>query len=209
MFDLSSFKVFEIDGLKPRLDAIRCQIQPDFQTIGEKLCELVNQATLKPSYLHIAQHRRRTTHAPENTWCAISTQKRGYKMEPHFQLGIWQDYVFIYLSMIDQPKGQKAYAKYLLEHQVMFDELSNDFVYSINHTVKDFFPLENIGIESALKRLEQVKKSEFEVGKVYQREIFELKKEQEILNDFSKTITALLPIYQDLMNVRKTVQNEG
>lgn len=108
MFTQKSFEIFKIEGLEPRMTEIRSEIQPVFSEIGQKLLtELSVKIPNQEFYFHIAQHRRRTANAPENTWSAISTKVRGYKMEAHFQLGIWEDYVFIYLSMIDQPKKQK------------------------------------------------------------------------------------------------------
>ncbi len=98
MFRKESFEIFDIEGLEMRMQGVRAEIQPIFMEIGEQLKERISQAFPEQEfYLHIAQHRRRTSNAPENTWSAIGTQKRGYKMEPHFQLGIWQDYVFLYL----------------------------------------------------------------------------------------------------------------
>ncbi|ETD03748.1 hypothetical protein N568_0111695 [Lactococcus garvieae TRF1] len=104
MFRKESFEIFDIEGLEMRMQGVRAEIQPIFMEIGEQLKERISQAFPEQEfYLHIAQHRRRTSNAPENTWSAIGTQKRGYKMEPHFQLGIWQDYVFLYLSIIVSP----------------------------------------------------------------------------------------------------------
>ena len=55
-------------------------------------------------YLHIAQHRRRSVYPPEETWAAFGPNKRGYKMDAHFQIGITREYAFVWLSVIDQPK---------------------------------------------------------------------------------------------------------
>ena len=98
MFTQKSFEIFKIEGLEPRMTKIRSEIQPVFSEIGQKLLtELSVKIPNQEFYFHIAQHRRRTANAPENTWSAISTKARGYKMEAHFKLGIWEGYVFIYL----------------------------------------------------------------------------------------------------------------
>ena len=92
MFTQKSFEIFKIEGLEPRMTEIRSEIQPVFSEIGQKLLtELSVKIPNQEFYFHIAQHRRRTANAPENTWSAISTKVRGYKMEAHFQLGIWED----------------------------------------------------------------------------------------------------------------------
>lgn len=194
MFNEKSFKVFEIAGLEPRMVGVRAEIQPVFQEIGEAFLQLLSKELPEQDfYLHIAQHRRRTTHAPENTWSAISTKARGYKMEAHFQLGIWGDYVFVYLSVIDQPKDQKNYAEKLAK----IKPFPNDFVFSKDHTQAQYFPIAEI--EPAIERLKAVKKSELELGRIWEKSVFDDKQDQQILTEMKQTILDLLPIYQVLM----------
>ena len=201
MFDINSFKVFEIEGLEPRMTAIRSEIQPIFQSIGEALQAHIASEIGQPCFLHIAQHRRRTAYAPENTWCAISTQKRGYKMEPHFQLGIWQDYVYLYLSMIDQPKTKPLLADYLIKHPDCFAELPETFVFSKDHTEPSFQSITNPDFQSAISRFKNVKKSELEIGKVFLNTQFEAVSNQQLMVDFFAVIDYLMPIYQKLLSV--------
>lgn len=194
MFTEHSFKIFEIEGLEPRMKAIRSGIQPIFQEIGNLfLTELSNKWPSQNFYLHIAQHRRRTTYAPENTWLAISTQKRGYKMEPHFQLGIWPNYVFVYLSIIDQPKAQQKYVQRLAQ----ISKFPTDFVLSKNHTTSDFYNLTEVS--NALERLKTVKKSEFEVGRTWSNDQFNGCRDEKLRNEMLKTLQELMPLYRNLM----------
>ena len=178
---------------------IRSEIQPVFSEIGQKLLtELSAKISNQEFYFHIAQHRRRTANAPENTWSAISTKARGYKMEAHFQLGIWEDYVFIYLSMIDQPKKQKEYAE-LLTNLSVEKMLTEDFIISKDHTKAEVFPLS--AFSEAAERLGKVKKSELEIGRLWSKERFDGKEDSKILAEMLETIDQLLPIYQKLMEV--------
>ena len=85
------------------MQEIRKEIQPIFQQIGEKSA-LFTEKLDTPFYLHIAQHRRRSVYPPEETWAAFGPNKRGYKMDAHFQIGITREYAFVWLSVIDQPK---------------------------------------------------------------------------------------------------------
>ena len=187
MFTQKSFEIFSIDGLEARMAEIRSEIQPVFSEIGQKLLtKLSAKISNQEFYFHIAQHRRRTANAPENTWSAISTKARGYKMEAHFQLGIWEDYVFIYLSMIDQPKKQKEYAELLTN-------------LSVDHTKAEVFPLS--AFSEAAERLGKVKKSELEIGRLWSKERFDGKEDSKILAEMLETIDQLLPIYQKLMEV--------
>merc|ERR1719249_96990 len=164
---------------------IRSEIQPVFSEIGQKLLTKLSAKILNQEfYFHIAQHRRRTANAPENTWSAISTKARGYKMEAHFQLGIWEDYVFIYLSMIDQPKKQKEYAELLTN-------------LSVEKMLTEVFPLS--AFSEAAERLGKVKKSELEIGRLWSKERFNGKDDSIILAEMIETIDQLLPIYQKIM----------
>ncbi len=199
MFTQKSFEIFSIDGLEARMAEIRSEIQPVFSEIGQKLLtELSAKISNQEFYFHIAQHRRRTANAPENTWSAISTKARGYKMEAHFQLGIWEDYVFIYLSMIDQPKKQKEYAE-LLTNLSVEKMLTEDFIISKDHTKAEVFPLS--AFSEAAERLGKVKKSELEIGRLWSKERFDGKEDSKILAEMLETIDQLLPIYQKLMEV--------
>lgn len=199
MFTQKSFEIFSIDGLEARMAEICSEIQPVFSEIGQKLLtKLSAKISNQEFYFHIAQHRRRTANAPENTWSAISTKARGYKMEAHFQLGIWEDYVFIYLSMIDQPKKQKEYAE-LLTNLSVEKMLTEDFIISKDHTKAEVFPLS--AFSEAAERLGKVKKSELEIGRLWSKERFDGKEDSKILAEMLETIDQLLPIYQKLMEV--------
>ena len=199
MFTQKSFEIFSIDGLEARMAEIRSEIHPVFSEIGQKLLtKLSAKISNQEFYFHIAQHRRRTANAPENTWSAISTKARGYKMEAHFQLGIWEDYVFIYLSMIDQPKKQKEYAE-LLTNLSVEKMLTEDFIISKDHTKAEVFPLS--AFSEAAERLGKVKKSELEIGRLWSKERFDGKEDSKILAEMLETIDQLLPIYQKLMEV--------
>lgn len=199
MFTQNHFEIFSIDGLEARMAEIRSEIQPVFSEIGQTLLtKLSAKISNQEFYFHIAQHRRRTANAPENTWSAISTKARGYKMEAHFQLGIWEDYVFIYLSMIDQPKKQKEYAE-LLTNLSVEKMLTEDFIISKDHTKAEVFPLS--AFSEAAERLGKVKKSELEIGRLWSKERFDGKEDSKILAEMLETIDQLLPIYQKLMEV--------
>ena len=198
MFIKENFKIFDVEGLDSRMAAIRESIQPVFRSIWENFCPRVSKATGLEFHIHIAQHLRRTTNPPESTWSAISTTKRGYKNQPHFQLGIWREYIFIYLSMIDNPKNEKEIADTLLKNIDVIKSLPEDFIYSADHTKKEVFSVSSENLEKDIVRFRDVKKSEFEVGRI-------IEKESNMWNDTEKakaflweTIEELLPLYQIL-----------
>ena len=190
-FDDTSFKVFDVAGLDERMVAIRSGIQPIFSDIMTAVAKRLTAYTGQETFVHIAQHRRRSRYAPESTWSAISNNKRGYKSQAHLQLGIWEDYVFMYLSIIDNPANKEKYATYLGDHHAFPD----DFVYSTDHTKPEYFPVTQ-GIEAAIKRLKTVKKGEFEVGRVIARDatLWDADPQAYILATFD----TLFPLYQAL-----------
>lgn len=185
-FTNESFAVFQQPGLEERMGRIRHEIQPIFQHLGEPAIDRFTKETEMPFYLHIAQHRRRTINPPAETWAAISPEKRGYKMDAHFQMGINSEYVFFWLSVIDQPKNQQKIAENWLKHPEYFDRLPQDFVLSKDHTKPDYLPL--VEWESLLNRLAKVKKSEFQIGKIFLKEDID-----------TLSIDKMLAIYQELL----------
>lgn len=196
MFTEKSFEVFTVDGLDERMAAIRQEIQPTFQQLDEVFQQVLEPLLDEKLFIHIAQHRRRTTYPPENTWSALSRQKRGYKMEPHFQLGIWPDYVFMWLSCIDQPKDEKAIAQALLDHPEVFENLSPDFVLSGDHTKPKVEELSPESTERLLKRFRDVKKGEFQVGRIIKKGDPMWKKSEIAQSYMVETYEKLVPIYQ-------------
>lgn len=190
-FNDQSFEVFDVAGLDERMTAIRATIQPVFADIMAEVSAKLSAQVGYETYVHIAQHRRRTKYAPENTWSAISDNKRGYKSQAHLQLGIWGDYVFMYLSIIDNPAKREVYANDLLAHH----EFPADFVYSLDHTQPTYYPVPE-GLEAGLQRLRDVKKGEFEIGRVIPRDsvIWQADPRGYILETFD----LLMPLYEKI-----------
>lgn len=198
MFTEKSFDVFQIEGLDERMAAIRSEIQPIFQELNEyfkiELAPEINDEL----YIHIAQHRRRSVHPPENTWSAISRKKRGYKMEAHFQLGIFPEYVFMWLSIIDQPKGKEEMAERLLAHSEWWHDLPADMMLNKDHTISDYEPLTPDSMEKVLQRLQKVKKSELQIGRVIPKDSPLWKNPKKARAYMLETYRFLLDMYQGL-----------
>lgn len=192
MFTEKDFDVFTIEGLDPRMAGIRSTIQPKFQELGDYFAEQLGEKLETEFFVHIAQHRRRTVYPPENTWSALSQKKRGYKMEAHFQLGIWPDYLFMWLSLIDNPKNEKEIAQAFLENQVLFEQLDDDFYLSIDHTQPEIERLNEADLEKHLIRFRDVKKGEFQIGRI-------IRKTDDLLNDPEKAREYMLKTYEELL----------
>ena len=87
-FTPADFKVFEIDGFKPRMEAIRTRIRPKLEAIGKDLLPDVGRIAGNQAFAHVARHARRTVNAPDDTWVAFALDKRGYKKHCHFKVAI-------------------------------------------------------------------------------------------------------------------------
>ncbi|EGO5181617.1 YktB family protein [Enterococcus faecalis] len=196
MFTEKEFAAFEVAGLDERMAVIRAQIQPIFQELDTYFAEQLAPELGTELFVHIAQHRRRTVYPPENTWSALSPNKRGYKMQPHFQLGIWGDYVFMWLSFIDNPKNEKQIAQAFLENQQLFQALPEDTYVSLNHTVPQITPLPDTDLEKALTRFRDVKKGEFEIGRIIPEDSALWQNPEKARAYMLATYQQLLPLYQ-------------
>ncbi len=87
-FTASDFKVFDIPGFKPRMEAIKTRIRPKLEAAGRDLLPDVARVGGGPAFVHVAKHARRTVNAPDDTWVAFAGDKRGYKKHCHFKVAI-------------------------------------------------------------------------------------------------------------------------
>ncbi len=87
-FNASDFKVFDHQGFQPRMAAIRGQIRPKLEALGQELVTTMAGATGGEAYAHVAKHARRTVNPPDDTWVAFGPDKRGYKKSCHFKVAI-------------------------------------------------------------------------------------------------------------------------
>src|SRR5690554_3596806 len=133
-FSKSDFDTFHIEGLDGRMKAIQGRIQPKFRIVGEELCSNLAMILGNEMYLHIAQHARRTVNPPNDTWLAIANNKRGYKQHPHFQVGLFDDHVFIWLAFIYELPNKKAIADQFLKHLNKVNRtIPSRYVISLDH----------------------------------------------------------------------------
>jgi uncharacterized protein YktB (UPF0637 family) len=87
-FRSADFKVFELTGFQPRMEAIRSRIRPKLESLGAGLATALGQTTGEPTFAHVARHARRTVNAPDDTWVAFAADPRGYKKHPHFKVAL-------------------------------------------------------------------------------------------------------------------------
>src|SRR6266403_2830104 len=87
-FYATDFKVFDEQGFRARMGAIRARIRPKLEAVGHSLTPAVSRATGGDAYAHVAKHARRTVNPPEDTWVAFGPDARGYKKHCHFKVAV-------------------------------------------------------------------------------------------------------------------------
>lgn len=196
-FEKTDFDIFFIDGLDERMAAIRTHIQPKFKAIGDTLIDDMAALAGNEMYVHIAKHARRTKNPPKDTWMAFSHDKRGYKKHPHFQIGLFDDHVFLWLAYIYEMPGKQDVGERFLQH---IDELKrtipDNYVISLDHTKKDAESMDTVDLEKALTRFRDVKKGEFLVGRHFQADDPLLQDGDRFIQIAKHTFETLIPIYR-------------
>ncbi|CAH1850231.1 DUF1054 family protein [Convivina praedatoris] len=196
MFTNSDFDVFLAPDLEGRMEKIRTIIDPKFEAFATKALPIL-KADGQEWYAHVAKHRMRKTNAPDNTWVAFAPNKRGYKMMPHFELGMWADNLYLYLAVEENMKPDQlaTIAPKLREITDLVAQLSDDFVLSQNHMVNENQPL--AAYEKLVERYQQVKASEILIGiKINQGDVRLGNAQLEA--DLLAALKTLLPLYQKL-----------
>lgn len=197
-FTSKDFKVFSVEGLEPRMEALIKTTRPKLEALGEYFSTYLSQQTDETFYPHVAKHLRRKTNPPNDTWVAFSTNKRGYKMLPHFQIGLFDDHAFILFGIIyESPEKERMAAKW--QHQVKdILALDNDFIVKGDHMKKTYDAVNSLdedALQSYIDRLVNVKKGELLFGKVFFPGDDALSSDKKFISAIEDTFFKLLPLY--------------
>ena len=196
-FQNDDFKTFEIDGLAERMAAIQQRIQPKFKTIGPQLVTYLSEKLNVEMHLHIARHARRTVNPPNDTWLAIANNKRGYKKHPHFQVGLWDDRLFVWLAFIYELPNKTTIAKAFLNQEEKLKEIvPANYLISMDHMKKDAALIGEIDVTKSLERFRDVKKAELLIGKFFDKNDPIIQNGDEFIKEVKQIYTTLLPIYK-------------
>lgn len=196
MFKDTDFNVFDDPTLDGRMDKIRSIIDPTFEEFAAAALPIL-LADGQEWYAHVAKHIMRKTNPVDNTWVAFAPNKRGYKMMPHFEMGMWADHIYLYVAVEEnmKPKQTAEIVPKLQAVEPLVTGLSNEFSISQQHMINANVPLEEYA--ATLERFEKVKSAEVLVGVRIDRgdARFGTEKLQE---DLLVALKALLPIYEGL-----------
>ncbi|UJL47809.1 DUF1054 domain-containing protein [Virgibacillus sp. NKC19-16] len=200
-FAKKDFNTFLIDGLDERMEAIQTRIQPKFQEIGSYLADYLSAEIGNEMYLHIAKHARRTVNPPNDTWLAIADNKRGYKKHPHFQVGLFDDHVFIWLAFIYELDHKSKIAESFVDDFEKIKQLPDHYVVSLDHMKKNKIKLKDLQLKD-VERFRDVKKAEFLIGQHLPVEDPRLTDGDAFLETAKETYKRLLPFYQKAMGAK-------
>ena len=199
MFTDQDFTVFDEPTLEGRLDLIRRVIDPKFETAGNQLAELLEEAGLPKLTLHVAKHLRRHKNPPPDTWLALSTSQRGYKMRPHLELGLWDDRLFLGLALLQEAKTAQMRVPFdSLRLQMVL--LPTDMEIGADHTKKAVLPLTLPNYDRVSKRYLTTQAGEFLVGKTYLRSDPLFAEPDDLWADLQERVVRLAPVFKQLLD---------
>jgi uncharacterized protein YktB (UPF0637 family) len=196
-FTEEDFETFTINGLENRMEAIRENIQPKFNELGQALTDDLSIILQNEMHLHIAKHLRRTINPPKDTWLAIAANKRGYKQHPHFQVGLFDDHLFIWLAFIYELPNKENIAKNFLNNiNMITNGVPGNYYVSLDHTKKDAKPLNEIDLKASLERFRDVKKAEFLIGRQVKANNPLVHDGENLYKYIQETFKTLVPLYK-------------
>src|SRR2546422_2577848 len=78
-FVTGDFKVFDVEGFRPRMAELRSRVRPKLEVLGKSLAPSVSRSLGGEVFAHVAKHARRTVNPPDDTWVAFSPDARDRK----------------------------------------------------------------------------------------------------------------------------------
>ncbi|UOF90869.1 DUF1054 domain-containing protein [Fodinisporobacter ferrooxydans] len=198
-FTAQEFEVFGIPGLEERMDALRTFVQPKFKEIGQALVGDISALIGEEFYVHIAKHARRKVNPPNDSWLSFATSPRGYKMLPHFQIGLWSTHAFIQFAIIYECARKEEFGEKLLEHWASIrGQIPDDYIWYDDHIKPHPYPHGDVGtqIGKLAERLIKHKNSELLCGIQIPRQEAVKMTGQEFYEKAYETIKTLVPLYK-------------
>ena len=146
------------------------------------------------------KHARRTINPPKDTWVAFANNNRGYKMLPHFQIGLWETHLFIWFAVIYECPTKIEIGKKFESHiDQIFNTTPFDFSWSLDHTKPEAMLHETLtraDLSSFFTRLISVKKAELLCGYRIPRELACNMSSDELVSKMDSIFRTLNPLYK-------------
>lgn len=205
-FTNEDFDVFLIDGLEPRMEALKERIRPKLEALGDYFSSLLTTLTNDEMFVHVAKHARRTINPPKDTWVALANNPRGYKMLPHFQIGLWNTHLFIWFAIIyEAPNKQEFGTRLTKKITKIYKEIPKDFVWSVDHTKPDTVQhgtLTKPELQMFLNKLQTVKKAELLCGYTISKDDVIQMSENQLLQKIEEVFQNVAPLYKWALKIK-------
>ena len=197
-FSPKDFEAFDVEGLDARMEALNEYVRPQLNQLGEYFSEYFTSQTGETFYAHVAKHARRSVNPPIDTWVAFAPNKRGYKMLPHFQIGLFRNQLFLMYGVMHEGKDKAERVKTFDKHFDVLRNLPEDYRVNLDHMkaekpfIKDFSDEE---LHQAIDRVKNVKKGEFFVARAIEPTDERLKTDKDFLAFVKETFDEFLKFY--------------
>ncbi|WP_258881332.1 YktB family protein [Paenibacillus sp. sptzw28] len=197
---MSDFDVFFVPGLEDRMAALIERIRPKLHQLGEELSPVLSELCGEPMFPHVAKHARRTINPPNDTWVAFAPGKRGYKMHPHFQIGLFGSHAFIQFAIIYESDNKSVFAGNAIRQlDELMKHIPSHYIWSGNHMVPGGDKQGDLGrdgLAALLGRLRTVKASEALCGIIVDRNDPLLGDGRAFIAKTVETFKTVLPLYR-------------
>ncbi|HBE8220802.1 TPA: YktB family protein [Staphylococcus aureus] len=197
-FKPKDFKAFNVEGLDARMEALNEYIRPQLHELGEYFSDFFTSQTGETFYPHVAKHARRSVNPPKDTWVAFATNKRGYKMLPHFQIGMFEDQLFVMFGIMHEAKDKATRAKVFERKFKAIQQLPDDYRVCLDHMKPDkpfIKDLTDDDLKEAIQRAINVKKGEFFIARAITPQDKRLKSDKVFIAFLEETFDQFLPFY--------------
>ncbi|HBI0835178.1 TPA: YktB family protein [Staphylococcus aureus] len=197
-FKPKDFKAFNVEGLDARMEALNEYIRPQLHELGEYFSDFFTSQTGETFYPHVAKHARRSVNPPKDTWVAFVTNKRGYKMLPHFQIGMFEDQLFVMFGIMHEAKDKATRAKVFERKFKAIQQLPDDYRVCLDHMKPDkpfIKDLTDDDLKEAIQRAINVKKGEFFIARAITPQDKRLKSDKAFIAFLEETFDQFLPFY--------------
>lgn len=197
-FKPKDFKAFNVEGLDARMEALNEYIRPQLHELGEYFSDFFTSQTGETFYPHVAKHARRSVNPPKDTWVAFATNKRGYKMLPHFQIGMFEDQLFVMFGIMHEAKDKATRAKVFERKFKAIQQLPDDYRVCLDHMKPDkpfIKDLTDDDLKEAIQRAINVKKGEFFIARAITPQGKRLKSDKAFIAFLEETFDQFLPFY--------------
>lgn len=198
-FAPKDFKAFDVDGLENRMEALNEHVRPQLNKLGDYFADYFSSQTGEEFYPHVAKHARRSVNPPVDTWVAFAPNKRGYKMLPHFQIGLFRDQLFIMFGVMHEAKNKAEQMKIFKKHFDKIKALPNDYSLCLDHMKPEKTLIKEMSeddLKKAIDRAINVKKGEFFVARAIKPSDKRLKSDKAFLQFVEETFDQFLKFYQ-------------